>query len=117
MKTLLFRKADGSYLVVPNGRPQPRELWGGLPGTARSGTWLRLCFQLRSVDAGTRLRAKIWPVGKPEPTAWYFDYLDDGSSLGEAPHVSGRVGLGTRRSNLRVAPGQRYDNLEIRSLP
>ena len=43
---------------------------------------VRLRFRVEQIDpATTRLRAKLWPLGNPEPADWSFEALDTAPAL------------------------------------
>ena len=53
-----------------------------------SDRWYRFRFQVFAIEEGTRLRAKVWPVGEPETADWQVDCSDEtGSSAAGSPGV------------------------------
>lgn len=64
----IWRETNGVEEPLANETVPGGEL---LPGPHR------LRFQCFSVEDGTRLRARIWPLGEPEPATWLVDIVDD----------------------------------------
>jgi gluconolactonase len=86
----------------------------GLPLDIMSNVPYRIRFRAYQVDAGsTRLLARVWPEGSPEPTTWDRDFTDAEPLL---QGVSGGFTLDAY-SSLQAGPPDAFqfvDDLEIR---
>ncbi|WP_245821173.1 LamG-like jellyroll fold domain-containing protein [Geodermatophilus pulveris] len=88
----LDRTVDGAETVLASQR---------LAGTYAPGTALTVRLEL----AGTALRAKVWPAGTAEPTAWTVTATDTTAALQRPGSLFLEVytsGSATRRQDLRL---------------
>lgn len=69
--------------------------------------WLEVRVRVERQGEGIRLRARTWPSGDPEPTAWSFDYTDrSGERIEE-----GRPGLYAEGPGIKEFERMRIDLL------
>jgi hypothetical protein len=68
------------------------------------GVWCRARISFEPGDRGTRLRARFWEEGTPEPATWMIDTLDPTDRVGP----SGSIALGGLWGEAR------YADLEVR---
>lgn len=85
------------YALVLFGNGQQLELQPWQANAARTtsapyawkpDTWQRLKLRVQNLaDGSTRVQAKAWPAGEPEPAAWLIEVVD------RLPHRQGSPGL------------------------
>lgn len=105
--------AGGYRLQVSPGK-KALEIYKGdesrasVPFEWASGTWMRLCIQIRKTPAGTwRIEGKAWPSEANEPGAWTISLEEK-----EAP-ATGRPGLwGSPYSGTPI----RYDDVRLENV-
>lgn len=73
----IWRETDGVEVPLANAPVPDGELESGVP--------YRLRFQCFGEDGSTRLRARLWPEGEPEPAVWQIEHLDDTPVLQGTP--------------------------------
>jgi outer membrane protein assembly factor BamB len=107
------------YELVLFGNHQRLELQPWQPETARTvkidykwkpDTWYVMKLEVQSLDANkVRARAKVWPKGEPEPSAWALERIDPiGSHKGAA-------GIYADAMNSAASGGSEmyYDNIRV----
>jgi hypothetical protein len=99
-----LRGGDDGYSLSKGGEDV-------LAGTTRGDlvlatrTWYRFRIRVEDDRGELRLRARVWPEGRPEPSAWLVDAVD-----ADDPLVSGGIGV------VADAEDVRFDDLRVAAL-
>jgi hypothetical protein len=91
--------------LFPAGQPV------ALTAPAAPGTWFTAKVRTESLSGRTRLSAKVWPAGSPEPRDWTLVQEDDGTASKYPPLTAGRIGLSASRARMS------FDNVLISANP
>ncbi|WP_157677001.1 PKD domain-containing protein [Auraticoccus monumenti] len=80
--------------------------------TQTAGAELQVRMEVLTEGTSTRLRAKVWPEGQPEPEAWFVTTTDSTATLQDSGHVAfSAYGTGTMTNGPVVVS---IDDLEVR---
>lgn len=74
----------------------------------QANVWFRFRFRVEDTETVTRIRAKVWPEGTPEPEAFQMDAWDDASDRLR----QGTIGVWTDGAGTKV-----FDDFQVVSLP
>ncbi|MBW3565712.1 MAG: Ig-like domain-containing protein [Acidobacteria bacterium] len=87
----LWSRAESNDLTMQWFSPDDRLLGGSIDSgvTLEPNTWYRFYIQADALPTVTRVRARFWVDGDPEPSQWQIDGFDDASSR----LTSGRIGM------------------------
>ena len=99
------------YVLVLFGNSQHAELhpWQAAdemtvraPFSWKPDTWYRLKLRAQTLPEGTRVQAKAWPTGEPEPDAWLLEKLDPIGHREGSPGLYSDAGSDIMFDNIRV---------------
>jgi hypothetical protein len=69
----IWKEIDGVETRIGASPPYSADL--------ADGVWYRVRFRVEQAGAATSIRAKVWPVGQAEPSAWAVDVIDSTPQL------------------------------------
>ncbi len=99
------------YVLVLFGNSQHAELhpWQAAdemtvraPFSWKPDTWYHLKLRAQTLPEGTRVQAKAWPTGEPEPDAWLLEKLDPIGHREGSPGLYSDAGSDIMFDNIRV---------------
>jgi outer membrane protein assembly factor BamB len=99
------------YVLVLFGNSQHAELhpWQAAdemtvraPFPWKPDTWYHLKLRVETLPEGTRVQAKAWPTGEPEPDAWLLEKLDPIGHREGSPGLYSDAGSDIMFDNIRV---------------
>jgi outer membrane protein assembly factor BamB len=99
------------YVLVLFGNSQHAELhpWQAAdemtvraPFPWKPDTWYRLKLRVETLPEGTRVQAKAWPTGEPEPDPWLLEKVDPIGHREGSPGLYSDAGSDIMFDNIRV---------------
>jgi outer membrane protein assembly factor BamB len=103
------------YVLVLFGNSQRVELhpWQAAdemtvraPFAWKPDTWYRLKLRVQTLPDATRVQAKAWPAGTPEPAAWTLEKLDPIGHREGSPGLYSDAGSDIMFDNISVYPNK-----------
>ena len=105
-----------TYSLVLFGNSQKLELWSWQENTKRASnvafawkpdTWYHLKLRVQNqADGSTKIQAKAWKTGEPEPSAWMMEKTDPIPNRQGSPGLFTDAQFGAYFDNLKVTANQ-----------